>query len=87
MACLMPRKHQFDFWKCTPFILAACIIYSPAWTQQAEKKSSEDSKIEIVASAWLQQPRGVIHGGNGSLVAITTHWRHGSERGDGESAP
>jgi hypothetical protein len=56
MACLMPRKHQFDFWKCTPFILAACIINSPAWTQQAEKKSPEESKIEIVASPGCSSP-------------------------------
>src|SRR5215813_4091229 len=51
------------------FVVAACILCSiPAETQQpGEKKSPDESRFEITAEAWLQQPRGVIHGGNGNL--------------------
>ena len=63
---LPAQRQQFDFWKCTLVFVAVCSMCSfMAQTQQqlSEKRSPEDSKIEILASAWLQQPRGVIHGG------------------------
>src|SRR5262245_896945 len=51
------------------FVVAACILCSiPAKTQQpGEKKSPDESRFEITAETWLQQPKGVIHGGNGNL--------------------
>ena len=33
----------------------------------SERQGPEDYKTEIYSMAWLQQPRGVIHGGNGGL--------------------
>jgi len=49
--------------------LAICVFASlkAAAQQHPEQGGPEDSKIEIVAQAWLQTPKGVIHGGNGNL--------------------
>ena len=54
--------------RCIFSVLAICIFCSvSAEPQQAEKGGPEDSTIEIVAEAWLQQPKGTLHGGNGNL--------------------
>src|SRR5215813_2429428 len=53
----------------TILALAICVFASlKAEPQQpSEKGGPENSKVEIVAQAWLQQPKGVIHGGNGDV--------------------
>src|SRR5690348_6029081 len=55
--------------RATTLALATCMFASlKAEPQQSsEKKGPEDSKVEIVAQAWLQTPKGVIHGGNGNV--------------------
>jgi len=49
------------------FAICVLLIVKAQSQQRSEEGGPEDSKVEIVAQAWLQQPKGTIRGGNGNL--------------------
>ena len=62
-------RKGFYSWRYARFILAFCVISNIAAVAQKppEQHGPDESKLEIYAGTWLQQPKGSIHGGNNNL--------------------
>src|SRR5689334_11040862 len=65
----MPNRVHGECLRWASLLLVICAFgrFKAEAQQHPEQGGPEDSRIEIVAQAWLQQPKGVIHGGNGNL--------------------
>jgi hypothetical protein len=60
------RKVKLPFGAIGAIAITLCASFALG-QEPVGYRSPEDYKVEILASAWLQQPRGSIHGGNSDL--------------------